>query len=719
MKASFSLKELLLVFLAPIAFFVVALLTLRDYGINWDDSKHFIRGQSYLHFILTGKHDFLDLPAYPPPKGAPDYVDQKAEGLTNANSVNRKVENFNARRSYFQSDFYTFDYFITKHVHTHPEVNDLLVAFSNYIFFQKLGVIGDIEAYHLFIVFVTFALLVAVSLWVYRNWGLFASFIAASSLVLYPLVFSESHFNVKDPVLMSFFGLAILAFWFGFSKSKPIYILLSALFAGFALGTKFNTLFLPFILGPWFLFTLFIRYRERDKRKFRLVNLVEGWKVFIAILTYPFIALGVLYLFSPYLWGEPVGRFMGIVNYYKDIGTGTLPELSGYLVGGWNTYPFVWIAYTTPLPILFLSLLGMFYCIFLVLRKQDATAFLVLLWFTMPIVRAVWPGMNVYGGVRQIMEFVPAMAILAGVGAFFLVRKMSVVIAPRRIWISRLTAISIIASLAFVVFELVRIHPNQNIYFNQLVGGLKGAREKRVPSWGNTFGNVYLQGIKWLNENAGQDAILALPVNYVSSIPRLKLRQDIDLDNHYFSGPNREGEYGMEMDFDWPLKSRYKYSYYETFLEPVYQVVVDGVPLLKIWKNDLEHTKKGYEQEVVIKPLSVALEDSKIPPGVTQQKLRVDFAKEVFLTRLIIEHSTAGCEKQGEDGFVAVSQDMQNWVTEPGPLTDPESPEQYIGMDENTFVYMFPARLTRSVIFNSQQSQSCVLKNYKVTVMGW
>lgn len=717
MKALFNFKELFLILLIPIAFLIIAILTLKDYGINWDSPKHFMRGQAYLHFILTGKRDFLDIPAYIPLKDAPDHVDPNVGGLTDSNEARgQRMENSNVRRSYFQSDLYTFDYFMTKHVHTHPEVNDLLLAFSNHIFFQKLGIVGDIEAYHLFIVLITFILLAGVGLWVYHQFGIFASFVAAVSLGLYPLVFSESHFNIKDPVLMSFFGLAILTFWFGFSKEKSKYILLSALLAGFALGTKFNTVFLLFILGPWILAHLLVRYQSRVKRKFRVVEFLGGWKVVISILVYPLITLGIFYLLSPYLWGDPVGRFIAILNYYREIGVGTPQEMSSYLIGGWNTYPLVWIVFTTPLPILFLFMVGICYSMFLVFRRQSDVAFLVLLWFAIPVARVVWPGANIYGGVRQIMEFVPAMAILSGMGGFFLVRWTSITVQGKVL--SRIIVLSIIASFMFVVYEMIIIHPNQNVYFNQLVGGLSGAQERNIPSWGNTYGNVYLQGINWLNNNAEPNARLALAANYISAIPRLKLRPDIDLDNSHWSGPDRKGEYGMEMYYDWPLKSRYKYAYYEIFLEPVYQVVVDGVPLLKIWKNELEFTREGYEREVIIKPLSIAREDDEVSPGVIQQKLRLDFINQVFLTRLTIDYFADNCERQGEDGFVAVSQDGINFVREPGPLYDPESPYASPGMDENTFVYMFPARPARSVIFNSQKTNPCVLKNYKITVVG-
>ena len=691
----------LLVFLVPIAYFLVALYTLDDYGINWDSPKHFIRGESYLHFILTGRRDYLDIPATPALKGAPDYVDFNVGEATNSNAARKSsIKDSGGRRSYYQSDFYTFDIFMTKHVHTHPEVNDLLLAISNYFFYQKLGFLEDLEAYHFTVVFLTFVFLCAMGLWVYKRFSIITSIIATSTLAFYPLVFSESHFNIKDPILMSFFGMAILFFVDGIKNKKPILIIFSSIFAGFAMGTKFNALFLLPILGFWFLYNILIKIKDRRYNVWILWKLMGGRWIIISILIYPLIVLGVLYIFSPYLWIDPIGNFLGIVNYYKSIGTEPLgQEMSKFLIGGWNTYPLIWIFITSPLPVLFLSSLGFLRSIYLIFRKKDDLSLLILLWFTVPIVRVMWPGANIYGGVRQIMEFIPAMAILSGIGAAWLTQRLGV--------LGRLGILGVIAVL--LVIPIIRLHPNENVYFNELIGGLSGAKKSEIPSWGNSYGNVYLQGIEWLNENANPDAKLTLATNYLSDIPRFKLRPDIDLDNHHWSGFERGGEYAMEMYYDYPLRSRIRYAYYDTFLNPVYEVKVDGVPLLKIWKNDLKYTKRGFEKQMEIKPSSIEIDG---------EKIKINFKTQVFLTKLTIEHSTISCDNNINGAFIEVTKGDQNWIREPGLLIDPESPESSPGLDENIFVYLFPAREAISIILNSNNLKSCLLKDTKVNVWG-
>ena len=46
------------------SFFAAGLLTLKDYGISWDEPVHYQRGQAYLRYIITGQRDYKKLPLY-------------------------------------------------------------------------------------------------------------------------------------------------------------------------------------------------------------------------------------------------------------------------------------------------------------------------------------------------------------------------------------------------------------------------------------------------------------------------------------------------------------------------------------------------------------------------------------------------------------------------------------------------------------------------------
>lgn len=711
--------RLFLAIFPSLVFLFIGIWALPDYGMNWDEPTHFMRGQAYLHYFLTGEKDYKSLPPYPrldpecklSPKncsvspGGPFDLSEYQGNITYEEAV---FENqpmlFSFKRSYYQSDTHTFNEFIAME-EGHPPLGGILAALTNKVFYQHLHLLGDIESYHLFEVLAAFIIVAGVSILVYYNYGVFPAFVAGTALALYPLFFGESHLNIKDPPLVSFFGLTIIAFYFGIVKNRWILIILSAIFGGLAMGIKFNIVFLPFIIGPWLPFYLITQLLK--SKKFWLSKFIHNnWKVLLSIFLFPFVFALTFYALWPFLWPDPINNFLKIVSFYRQIGVGTPHELAGYLIRGWNTYPAVWIAYTTPIPVLILAVVGIVGSVWSLVFQRKHLSLLLLLWLFVPILRVSWPGSSIYGGVRQIMEYIPAMAALSGVGAFYLI------MISQKLWgslfVRKFTSLAIIIALLFVVYEVVVIHPNQNVYFNQLVGGLSGAREKDIPYWGNSYGNVYQQGIKWLNENAEPGAKLGFPISTGGNLARVKLRPDIHYWNAHWSGPNMGGEYEMELDFDWGPKEWYSYAYYDTFVNPVYVAQVDGVPLLKIWKNDFEHTKPEYREEI----------DYRIVEKTTESgQLIIDLGQVVALTRIVVEHSTLECEPQ-RGGFMETSEDRVNWKRDPETIAAPQVPVNVNGWDEDTFVFMFAGRRARFININTQMENSCILKDPKITVKG-
>src|SRR3990172_8615200 len=95
-----------------LVFFIGAFATLPKYGISWDEPIHFSRGQAYLDYFLTGDKEYKSLET-------------------------------NKRRSYYQD--LPVSYFL-RNDSGHPVINDELAALFNYVFYQKLNLLGDIEA---------------------------------------------------------------------------------------------------------------------------------------------------------------------------------------------------------------------------------------------------------------------------------------------------------------------------------------------------------------------------------------------------------------------------------------------------------------------------------------------------------------------------------------------------------------------------------------------
>ena len=631
-------------------FFVMGLATLPDYGINWDTINHLPRGQAYLNYFLTGRRDFSNLPEF-----FSGWQKEREWYWQNPKSLSIDADVGKAsvpRRSLYQNDATTFDWFMEHDGKGHPPLSDILSSFFNLVFFQKLRLVNDIDSYRIYGIFLAAALVGLVYWWTGAIYGNFAGLVAAISLGLYPLFWSESHFNTeKDIPLTVFWSFMLFSVWRGITKRNWKWILASGIFFGLALGTKFNILFVPFVILPWL--AIFLGYRYIKKHPAIKKTISKNKKVILASIVAPLIGFAVFIASWPYLWPDPIARIGGVIGFYK--GLGLTQNVNPVFLGplGINTYPVQWIFFTTPLVILFLFLLGLIVAIRKVKYEDNKTSLLFLLWFIVPIARVTWPGTTIYGGVRQIMEYIPAMAILAGLGA---VTLRNIILNK---WVLSKKAASVAILLAFlpITIKLIQIHPNENVFFNQLIGGLSGARDRDIPFWGNSFGAAYRQGVNWINENAENGANVVYAFELIPNIPRIFLRTDLNLHNANRSGYLRLGEYAITLTYEGTDKRSYYDMYLEKFIEPVYQVKVDEVPILKVWKNDDEHLKLDWEERI----------DPAVDLKKTDFGLRFDLGEERRLSRLEIDYSEIACTPLASL-YVQIAQSDKKWKRLPGAL---------------------------------------------------
>ncbi len=681
-----------------ILFFISGFLTLGNYGISWDEPTHFKRGQGYLWYLLTGDNTYQKLPPY---------------DLLRAQNDSSYHE-----RSIYQDDKHNAAFYRTIDG-THPPLADILSSSTNMVFYQRLGILGDIESYHLFEIFVASIGVAVLFLFVYESFGLIAAFFSTIIFATYPLFWAESHFNIKDPIETSWIILTLYFLWKGIKSSSARFILISSVFAGFALATKFNVIFLPLIVLPWLFFVF-----KTHKKEF--LSFVKTRRFLLLIFLYPIIVFTIFYVSYPFLWDSPIANIGKVLTYYQR--NALDPTFANAVLPSWPFYAIRWVILTAP-PLVLLGLI-----LSLVFLKKNLTKYhgfflLVLLWFLVPVLRVSIPGVNIYGGVRQIMEYIPAIAILAGVG----IGKMVTWLHGYMVKLKKpynylaIQPLTLLVIFTFSIYPLIRLHPNENVYFNFLIGGLKGAAESGVPAAGNSFGNAYYQGAMWINENAIQDAKLTLIQGSSVNIPKYKLRSDINLSDDYFSGINRDGEYLMALTYNYEHKENfYAWEYVERFLEPIYEVKADNVPILKIWKNDLEHTKPEYRFE----------EKSFNGKIVTEQKnqmIMFKTEKEVLLSRLILSYEPVNGCSLPRASVIDTSLDGQTWFREKDPLAfsqvgkksssfkpawaDFSSESLYSSVvngnmiQRSETVFYFAARKAKFIRLNLDNEQSCILHN--------
>lgn len=648
-------KYKLSLFLA-LLFLGVSLFTLKDYGISWDEPIHFVRGQAYLNYFLTGEKTFNNI----------------------------KIESYYENPSYDAKTFLNTD-------GGHPPLNGILSALTNLIFYQKLHLFGDIQAYQLFNIFCTSLLVFVVSAFAFETIGRKGAIFAAIAISFYPILFAESHFNIKDPAETAFYALSIWSFWKSLNKFSWKWLLLSAVAVGIAFSIKFNILFLPFIIVPYLILRFWGKYGITLKK------IPKSY--LLTLLLCPVIAIVIFFGSWPYLWSDPIGNFIKVFGYYKQIGA-SVQYQSGYSINGFNFYALIWILFTTPPIILFFSIFG-----FIDFVKKRAEYFILwIIWLAVPILRVTIPGMGIYGGIRQILEFLPALVLIFAYGVNFLFLKISN---------KTIAFLSFVGIVFFLVLPVAIYHPNENVYFNFLIGGLAGAKKANIPSWGDSFGNAYLQTVNWLNKNAPTNAVVALIEGTGANVPIIQLRSDIRLSNDRWSGIERKGEYLMELTYNESVNPYpYAWDYVNTFLKPVYEVKEDGVPIAKVWKNDFSNTNPKFQ--LLEKPYTGRIKILK-----KYAQVILDLGNNEILSRFIATYNrTNSCDLV--DGTFYISSDGKNWKEQMSPLSAGQIPGIGAWQDKKTkdLIYLFPGDTARYIRFDVTKNAECFLTSarYKVIV---
>lgn len=689
-KKIFLIKNLLFIVLPFVIYLIPALVTIGDYNVNWDEPVHFNRGQAYLRYYLTGEKTYQNLPLF---KEFSDSLQQR----------NKKPKNHLPRYSIYQNEAMNAQYYL-ENDDGHPVLNGTLAALTNYLFYQKLGVIGDVEAYHLFIIAVSFFLVALVFWWCYNEYGFFAGFISLLTVSLYPLFIAETHNNIKDPVQATFFSYALFTYYLAGKNKSWRWMLVSSLLGGFALGTKLNILFLPLVIAPWLIIKYWNSIKSYNISLLKKIPL----SIILTQLFYPILVFLVFFASWPFLWQNPISNMSKFISYYKSVGISS---------GGFSAYAAKWILYITPVIALFLLGIGILVTMIRTKNEKHKVSLLWLLWLVVPIARVSLPGSNIYGGVRQIMEYLPALALLAGVGAKYMVQLLHCFMVEKlkqfnsramkqstKRALKLALQISIIFMFIPITLKLISIHPNQNFYFNELIGGLSGAAKKNFPGWGTTLGNQYLQGVHWLNNNAEPNAVLTLSIGNATNIPVIKLRKDIVFANYLKSVVLRKGEYIMGLTY-YEFLLPYEAQYPDVYLRPIHELVVEGVPVLKIWKNEEKYTKIGFIKEKDI------TNDSKI--SLDAASLLVLLKEPMYLTKIEFSYDPKKCLAD-DQGIIFTSLDGLKWKQEAEGFLDEQIPFIKKNIKMGKITHLLAAVPTKYLRIDVPSKESCLLNDYAI-----
>ena len=209
---------------------------------------------------------------------------------------------------------------------------------------------------------------------------------------------------------------------------------------------------------------------------------------------------------------------------------------------------------------------------------------LLLVWLVVPILRASLPGAANFDGIRHFVEFVPAACLLAAYGGATLV-KLAARFKVRQAFAAATLVLLVVVNIAEIE---ARFFPYDYLFYNSLVGGLKGAQQISSDAT-DYWGGSYRQGVQWLNYNVerGAQVHVAIAPWIVKLTSPIWLRGDIGLIDEPVVKLKVEQGYPVYVMFiTRPGWYNNIANYATQKLKPVHQITVDGATVLVIYKLD-------------------------------------------------------------------------------------------------------------------------------------
>ena len=458
--------DLLILSTIILAFVVSTTVTLKNYGLSWDEGLgNLFFGERYFYYFLNHQEK---------------YVDFKAD-------LFKETKEFNLFSSPFKNIPYEF-----------PPLADTISAGFMYTLSDKLNIMDSIDAFHFAKIFLSGIFFIIFYFFIKKelNWQI--AIISTFLLSFYPRYWGDVHFNPKDIPLLIFFSLTIFVYMRWLKKKSWKNAILVGLAGGATIAIKANAVFLPFVLifGLW---DINIKIKPIKEKL-----LVWGRELMQHILMG--IVMLIFYIGSwPYLYVHN-NPFRGIQKYFEFIINqgGRRGPMKFQLA------PSIQVITSMPEVMAILLLVGIIIAFKFSFKKPNSIYRLLLVWLFFPIFRISMPGMVNFDGIRHFLEFLPAACILSGIGLW-------------QIWIwtkkfipkySEIIYGSVCLLLIFnLSYTLISSNPYQYIYYNQFIGGISGAREKFGENEVTDYWGIsYRKGIEWLNIHADPNAKVIVPV---------------------------------------------------------------------------------------------------------------------------------------------------------------------------------------------------------------
>lgn len=217
--------------------------------------------------------------------------------------------------------------------------------------------------------------------------------------------------------------------------------------------------------------------------------------------------------------------------------------------------------------------------------KNNKLWFWLLLVFVavFPVSYAILKNSSLYNGWRQFLFVYPPLVVLAALGWQWLAS------------LSKQKAISMAVlgvftgNAAYLAFWMVKNHPNQYVYFNQLVGGVKGAYTYYETDY---YSNSLKQAADWFTANVGTDKPYTISTNNETQTAAYYIKKYNPQANVVWSKEHEVLTKAADYSFI-TTRAMSHHQLTSGFFPPkgtIHTITVAGVPLVAIVKRENSYT---------------------------------------------------------------------------------------------------------------------------------
>jgi hypothetical protein len=323
------------------------------------------------------------------------------------------------------------------------------------------------------------------------------SFTGVIFYVTAPRIFAESFYNPKDIIFMSLSVFCIFYSLKSLENFKILNLLKLSFFCAIATNVRIIGIIFPIIFFFLFFINSFEIKNYLKKNLFLFLYFILSYFTFLIILW-------------PYLWIDTFSNLINVFTAYKNVVGGTNFYLGEYISSKhlpWH-YIFVWVGIT--LPIIYLPLI--IYSIFLVINKflnnflsikknellfknkNETYDFFLFIYLLLPIFYFITLNKPLIGGWRYLYFIFPSLI-------YFVIFSIDKIINLKiNLFIRNFFFILIFFSIFYNIYILVKLHPFQNIYFNNFVEK-KANQLFDVDYWGLANADAINRILKDINPN--------------------------------------------------------------------------------------------------------------------------------------------------------------------------------------------------------------------------